>query len=116
MNPCLFVVFLLILSMLAPTIAYEDPLKEKTQRVGTSDDRRFGPNKVPNQVPMRNPKRIPNRVPNRVPKRNPKNVPNGNPNEDVLIEILPRSGKPPDICPKGWGRRAGYGQECVRED
>ncbi len=44
------------------------------------------------------------------------------PNEDVLlathhkVEILPRNGKPPTICPKGWGRRAGYGYECVRED
>jgi len=34
-------------------------------------------------------------------------------NEDI---ILPHKGKPPTICPKGWGRRAGYGYECVRED
>lgn len=35
------------------------------------------------------------------------------PNEDI---ILSHKGKPPTICPKGWGRRAGYGYECVRED
>ena len=32
------------------------------------------------------------------------------------VEILPHGKTFPDICPKGWGRRTGYGMECVRDD